>query len=212
MSDVLQEMRSLFKDNNFKITLALIEKVHIAADRSFVRAECTTLPDSLKIIADVSSDSVGSQSITLPNKDDLVLVAFTDDNFPVVLTKLFSESDKIPQNAVTGDTVLRSLIGKKTWITSDTRINLSQNDTIPTENLVLGQVFKTFADDLLTLLATKFDNDSVHKHIGNLGVFTTPTDKATDDQTSKSDVEDLASSPIGDDAILSDLAFTEKGA
>lgn len=64
------------------------------------------------------------------------------------------------------------------------------------ENMVLGQVFKTMMDTLLTAIAT-------HTHIGNLGYQTTPPDNAAD-------FTNLKASPIDDDAILSDKAFTEK--
>jgi len=211
MSDAFTELSELFRDKNFKLTLALVERVFIAPDSSFLRAECKTLPDLYTVIAEVTTDSIGGQSITLPNKDDLVLLGFTDDFRPIVLNKLFSETDKIPGTALTGDSVFQALTAKKAWVTSDTRINLSKGEVEPTENLVLGQQFKTFADNLLTILSTRADNSSLHKHIGNMGIITSPTDKAADDQTSKADLETLQSSPIGDDAILSNLSYTEKG-
>jgi len=210
MSDVLQELREMMIDDSFKISLALIERVHIADDLTHLRAECLTLPDSYHIIAEIGSDSVGGRSITLPNKDDLVLIAFTDeDQKAVILKSLYSNSDKIPKQAITGDTVLESLITKKLWLSSKNRINLSESDAEPTENLVFGQIFKSFASDLLTIISTKFDNSSQHTHIGNLGIKTTPTDKAVDDQTSKADIDQLKSSPIDNGEILSELSYTD---
>lgn len=209
---VLEEMRAALSDDSFKISLATIEQVHISKDRSFLRAECRTVPDNYPIIAEIASDAVGGSSITIPNKNDLVLVAFSDeDQKAVVIKRLYSEEDKIPKQAVTGDTVLESLASKKLWLSSQNRINLSKNDQEPTENIVLGQVFKTFANSLLTTIATKYDNSSKHTHIGNLGIKTTPTDKAVQDTASKEEINALKASPIGDDAILSDLAYTEKG-
>ena len=61
------------------------------------------------------------------------------------------------------------------------------------ENMVLGQVFKKFASDLLDAIA-----NHTHPGIGsppsNMAKFTA-----------------LKSSPIGDESILSGVAFTEKG-
>jgi hypothetical protein len=62
--------------------------------------------------------------------------------------------------------------------------------------VVLGQVFKEMMSEFLQIFAE-------HKHIGNLGYYTPPPDNFTDALT-------LKSSPVDDEAILSDVSFTEK--
>lgn len=209
MSDVLQELKEIMIDDSFKISLALVERVHIAEDLTSLRVECLTMPDSYSIIAEVGSDAIGGGSITLPNKDDLVLIAFTDeDQKAVIIKRLYSNDDKLPKQAVTGDTVLESLVTKKLWLSSKNRINLSKDDVEPTENLVLGQIFKAFASDLLTIQSTQLQSNSEHAHVGNLGAIVTPNDKATDDLTAKADIDQLKASPIDNSEILSDLSYT----
>jgi hypothetical protein len=63
--------------------------------------------------------------------------------------------------------------------------------------LVLGDIFKTFMTSFL-------EQYIAHTHVGNLGYETSPPITA-------SDTTELLTSPIEDSAILSDLAFTEKG-
>jgi phage gp45-like len=63
------------------------------------------------------------------------------------------------------------------------------------ENMVLGQVFKTMMDTLLAAIAN-------HTHIGNLGYETSPP-------TNSEDFNNIQSSPIDDEKILSQKCFTE---
>lgn len=64
------------------------------------------------------------------------------------------------------------------------------------ENMVLGKVFKQLMSDLLQELA-------IHTHIGNLGYETAPPSDAAEFTA-------LKSSPVDDEKVLSDVAFTEK--
>lgn len=77
------------------------------------------------------------------------------------------------------------------------KILLGKASKSAAENLVLGQVFKTMMDTLLTAIAA-------HTHIGNLGYDTSPPKNAAD-------FNDIKASPIDDNKILSDIVFTEKG-
>lgn len=89
-----------------------------------------------------------------------------------------------------GETLLYNSFGQLIYL-SDGKIQIGSKAAA--ENLVLGQVFKTFAANLLELIAN-------HTHAG-LGY--PPANAA--------DFEALKSSPINDGAILSDENFTEKG-
>lgn len=211
--NTLEELRELLRDNRFRVVIAMVKAVHIAEDRSFARISADIIPEGYPIVAEMAWDSVGGDSgfFTLPSKDDLVLVAYTDDNtHSYVIKRLTSVSDRLPVTAITGDSVFKSLANKKIWITSDSRINLSRGDEEPTENLVLGQVLKTFLADELSQISDLSDKVAKHKHIGNLGGATTPPDNASDFEAIKGEIDALKSSPIDDDGILSDISFTEK--
>ena len=69
------------------------------------------------------------------------------------------------------------------------------SDAADTENLILGQVFKTFASSLLDYLIA-------HTHATAVGPSGPPNNAA--------DFAVLKVSPITDESILSDVAFTEK--
>jgi hypothetical protein len=164
--------------------------------------------------------------VVFPAVGDLVLVAYADGEFDqaFVIRRLSSAEDKLPQQAIAGDTVAVALAGKKVWVSSNTRINLSKSATQPTENLVLGQQLKTLLSamlgelaDLAQQVADLADGVSSHTHSGNLGFPTSPPTVTTafDGASAgaseiKGALDNLKSSPVEDDGILSDLAFTEK--
>jgi hypothetical protein len=93
-----------------------------------------------------------------------------------------------------GETFLYDAYGHMVYLSKD---KMQFGSKASSENMVLGQVFKDFAKQLLSALA-------VETHIGNLGY-------ATDVPINKADYEALKASPIEDEAVLSDIAFTEKG-
>jgi hypothetical protein len=93
-----------------------------------------------------------------------------------------------------GETFLYNQFGQMVYL-SDGKIQVGTKTSA--ENLVLGQVFKTFMSEFLQQFIE-------HTHVGNLGYETAPPSNAED-------VVALKESPIDDSAILSDLAFTEKG-
>lgn len=208
-----EELRGLFKDDDVHLAIASIKSLHLADDRSFLKVTVNIFPENREIVARMTWDAVGPEagSFTFPNPNDMVLVAFTDEEDEAfVLKRLTSKEDKIPLTAVDGSTVLRALTGKKTWITSDTTINLSRGDTAPGENVVLGQVWKTLMVDLLGYLIDLCQDLSVETHIGNLGYNTAVPNNAADYLMIKAMLEALKSSPVEDELALSDLTFTEK--
>jgi uncharacterized protein involved in type VI secretion and phage assembly len=201
----------------------------LADDRSFLKCTVSIFPELREIVARMSWENVGSSSgiFAFPSVNDLVLVAFADGDIDscFVIRRLTSKEDKIPLQAVEGDTAIVSLNGKKAWISSDTRINLSKGTTQPTENLVLGQQLKSLLSDILNELATQASTLSslataiaTHTHSGNLGyptsapMITAPfTSAASDLSENASNFSSNKSSPVDDSMILSDIAFTEKG-
>lgn len=197
----LELIRQIVADNRLHIMLALVSRVAVASDRSICRVEVLVLPEKRPLIATMTWDAVGAGAgfYMLPQVNDMVLVgqAEGDDDQAFVMRRLSSEDDKIPATAITGDMVAKALAGKKLWLTSDTRINISKGDAAPNENLVLGQVLKSVLSDFMAKYIA-------HKHMGNLGFFTAPPDNAADVTAKKAD-------PVDNSKILSDIAFTEKG-
>lgn len=197
---MLEELREIFADNRTHITLGEIQKLELSADRSVLRAQVLILPEARQVVAKVAWDATGPDAgtFTFPNQGDWVLLACAEGspNDIFVIKRLTSKSDTIPTQAVTGDAVYRALAGKKAHLLSDTRINLGRGGSEPTENVVLGQVFKEMMSEFLQIFAE-------HKHIGNLGYYTPPPDNFNEALT-------LKSSPVDDEAILSDVSFTEK--
>ena len=122
-----------------------------------------------------------------------------------------SSEDKLPLKATEGHLVLKAKSGKQLWITSNNKILLSKGDGTPAQNLVLGQVLKTLLSTVLEKLADLSDKVSTHKHIGNLGYPTGSPLTSGDFADLKGDFDVLKESPVDDSAILSDIAFTEKG-
>ena len=210
----LEELKAVFTDDRTHIAIGAILSLEIAVDKSVARANVEIFPERREIIARMAWDSVGPNSgfFTLPNVGDLVLIAFADgdDDQAFVIKRLTSKEDKMPANVITGDSVLKALAGKKAWITSDSKINLSKGDSAPTENAVLGQVFKTYASELLGIFKDVLTELKTETHLGNLGFKTGVPTNASAYNDKKTEVEALKASPIDDSAILSDLTFTEK--
>lgn len=211
---MIDEIKELLKDDSVHICVAKVAKLFLAEDRSYLKVMVTVFPEERNIIATMSWDSVGPNAgeFTFPVVGDMVLVAHAegDNDQAYVIKRLTSREDKIPAIASSGDTVKKTIAGKKFWNISDTRINLCRGETEPTENLVLGQVFKKFANDFLEELKKHAQNDADHYHIGNLGYYTTKPVNEQDYLSRKEEYDKLKQSPIGDQKILSDLSFTEK--
>jgi hypothetical protein len=209
-----QEIKDMLQDERLHICVGQIKKLHIASDRSYLKVTVMVFPEQRNIIATMTWDAVGPDSgdIVFPSVDDMVLIAQAegDNDQAYVIKRLTSKVDKIPQIAINGDKVQRTLTGKKFWNISDIRINLSRGETEPTENLVLGQVFKDMMSSLLESLKTNAQNDADHKHIGNLGYLTFKPDLESEFLSRKGEYDTLKTSPIDDEAVLSDLSFTEK--
>lgn len=225
----LEALRHIFADKRLHIAVGKITKSSVISGRASLRCFVSIWPEEREIVAMMTTPSSGPNSglFSFPVPGDLVIVVFADGDpdQAFVVSRLTSKEDTIPQTAVDGATVLRALLGKKLWLTSNTRINLSVGDAEPAENLVLGQVFKTMMSFVLGQLADQADklkqlSDtlSIHTHAGNLGYPTSPPNEAADFITKmnefdvkKTNFEEQKASPVDDELILSDLAFTEKG-
>jgi len=211
---MIEDIKKILKDDSVHICVGKVLKLYVAEDRSYLKILASIFPEERQIVATMSWEAVGPEAgeFTFPVQEDMVLIAQVegDDDQAYVIKRLTSRADKIPQAALNGDTVKKTIAGKKYWNISDTRINLSRGDVEPTENVVLGQIFKKFCEDLIEIHKNHAQNDSEHLHMGNLGYLVGESTKKDDLLNRKTEYDTLKQSPISDSKILSDLSFTEK--
>lgn len=210
----LEELKKILGEGKLHVYLGMIQKLHLAKDRSYLKVSVSVLPEERTVISTMTWDSVGEDSgdFEFPTPGDLVLLvnAEGDDDNSFVIKRLTSRADKIPQAAADGDKVHRAKAGNKYWNVSNTKILLARGDAEPSENLVLGQVFKSFMQVFLEIAKENSQNSADHKHIGNLGYFTSKPDLEPEFLLRKEEYNEIKESPIDDELILSDLSFTEK--
>lgn len=210
----LEDLKEIFKDKRLWVGLGQVEKLYLAEDRSYLKVRLKVFPEERPIIATMTWENVGPDSgdFEFPLPGDLVLFANADgdDDQAYVIKRLSSREDKIPATAASGDKVHKARAGNKYWNVSDTKILLARGEEMPSENLVLGQIFKKFAQDLLTSLKAHSAVDEKHVHMGNLGYYTSKPKEFQEFLDRGTEYDTLKASPIDDEAILSDLGFTEK--
>lgn len=211
----LESLRHLFADRRTWIALGTVTKTAWATDRSVLRCQVNVWPEMRQAVARMTREDVGPDSgdFSDPSPGDLAILAFPegDDEQAYILKFLTSKEDRAPVRAVQGHRVIKAKSGRQVWITSDNKILISKGDGVPTENLVLGQQLKLLLVDLITELMDLSQKVAMHTHSGNLGYPTSPPNQSADFITLASSLDNLKSSPVEDEAILSDLAFTEKG-
>jgi hypothetical protein len=210
----IEALKQLLDSGKIWISSGKILQLDLLADRSFWRAKVLVLPHNYEVIARMTWGSVGPDSgIFGPAQvGDLVLLAFDPElQEAFVISRLSSKEDTIPVQAGQGHTVVKSLPGKNTHIASDIKVLLGRlTSTDPTEPVVLGNILKTLLSYILDQLANQAQKISIHTHVGNLGANTSPPDIATDFVTLQTNFNTKKSSPVDDNAINSDVAFTEK--
>ena len=112
----LEMLKEAFRDRRVHTALGVITKLMLAPDRSALRVMVSIFPEGREIQATMTWEHVGPDSgfFQFPVVNDLVLVAFADgdEEFAFVIKRLASKEDKIPTEAATGDTVVKTLNGK----------------------------------------------------------------------------------------------------
>lgn len=211
----LEAIREIFKDNRTHLAFGQIRQVAVASDRSYVKCVVSILPEKREIVARLTWDNAGNQAgfYMIPAAGDLVVVGFIDgnDDYAVVLKRLSSKEDPIPEAAVDGSSVVRAPAGKKLWLGGD-RINLAQGDTQPTEPLVLGTQLQSLLADMLGIISDLATSLASHTHLSAAPSNpTSPPSDAVALAGFATAADSLVTSPVNDGAILSDVAFTEKG-
>jgi len=223
----LELLRSIFGDVRQHIGFGVISQLGLAVDGSALRVQVNLLPEQREIVAEMNFSDV--ECVTFPEVNDAVIVAFVDGHpdLAYVVGIYPSSEEPIPTFARGGNSVVYSRPGKKIYLGSDTKVGIGRKNVEPTEPLVLGAVFKTFMSTVLGVLVNTeqkimdlVDAFNAHTHEGNLGYLTTPP-QATDITAAtvvktaasgyKTTLNNQKSSPIDDSAVLSGIAFTEKG-
>jgi hypothetical protein len=217
----LEELKEIFKDTATHLALGQIRTIAVSSDRSNVNVLVAVFPDQRESICRLSWDLIGSEggAFLMPDAGDLVIVGFPDrdEDGGVVLKRLSNREDKIPQTALDGSLVLKSKPGKKVWVTASDKIFLSNGDSAPSENLVLGQQLKTLLAGILTELKELGDLLANHTHTvtgvtpGLSSLPTQPPLQSASITSSALEFDNLKSSQVESEQILSSFAFTEKG-
>lgn len=194
----LEIFRQAMEDSRLWLSYAKVTKVDILDDRSAMKADVQLLPSEydarVRVGAEYVAPGVGMYYPLRAN--DLVLVGFPsgDPEHGVVVKRLASAEDTIPEEFDNDKVVLKITDDEEFVLVGNTMLFGSDGST---ENVVLGQVFKSMMSTVLGALA-------VHKHISSPPGFLSfiPDNAAT--YTSKK------ASPVDDEAILSDKSYTEK--
>ena len=216
MKSQMEDLKELLSSDKDYLSLGQIQRVSLARDRSVLNADVSIWPEDREITARVLWESVGMDAgfYHFPNPGDLVLVAFAEAsvNNAYVIKRFSSTEDKVPVNAMEGDMVIKTRKNEKLWLTGTERINLSKGDAEPTENIVLGQVFKTWATTLLEKLLECMSTLEEETHVGSMpGHLTSPPTQKAMYTAVKNALNEIKNSPIDDNGILSMVSFTEKG-
>lgn len=197
---MLEELREVFQDSRLIMSLGIVKQLEVAKDRSVLRVKVLLLPDNIHIIARMSWDAVGPEAgvFQFPSVNDLVIVGYVDgdENNAYVIRRCTSKEDKLPLQVDGGHLVLRGLAGKKTYVISNTEIQLCRGGSDATEKAVMGTTFQA-------AYSSHLDVDANHDHIGNLGYLTTKPNQFMD-------YLDIKASPVDDGEMLSDLIKVEK--
>ena len=214
---ILQELQSMIRDNKVYFALATVKELLVGENRSVLKCVCRTITEGndRDILARMTWENVGPDAgdFAFPVVGDLVMICFLEGepDLAFIIRRLTSNEDTIPENALTGDRVIKSLAEKNIWITAQKELYLTKTDKKSTENLVLGQEFKKFASDLLGEIKNLIGLVEGHVHPGVLpgnGVTAPPT--AGTFTASKTAIEALKTSPIDDEEVLSSYAFVSK--
>lgn len=148
----LELLRMIFADDRLHIGIGTIKQLGLATDGSKLRAQIMMLPDEREVVAEVGFMDV--YCVSLPEIDDLVLVAFVDGHpdEAFVIKILSHKEEPIPEKARAGHLVLQPRDGKKAYLTSSAKINIAKPGVDPTEPLVLGTVLVNFMTAIFNAL------------------------------------------------------------
>lgn len=193
-------LRSLFADRRLHNGIGVVTQLAVGLDKSTLRAVVDLLPEHREVVCIVAWETV--TDIEFPRVNDLVLVAMVDGHPDEshITRNLTSSDDPIPDFAIAGHKVIYSRSGAKAYLGSDTKVSIGRPGVEGTENLVLGQELKTLLSNILS---------AVSSHVHPYDDAGTPN--MTQVASNASTFDSLKSNSVDNEAILSDIAFTEKG-
>jgi len=212
-SNDIEALRKILDAGKVYIAAGQIKQLELLSDRSIWNAKVQIFPENYELICRITWPMVGPNSGIFgpPEVNDLVLIAIAPEiNQSFVIQRLSSREDSIPQQAGNNNVVIKSNPGKKTYIASDTKVFLSRLNEDPTEPVLLGNVMKSLLSYVLGEISTMNEKIAQHYHAGNLGYPTSIPTNASDFVTIKSNIEAKKANPVDNNAINSDISFTEK--
>lgn len=184
-----------------------VQEVDVLLDRSAARIKGEVQPEGHEIVARLSWSmcSTGGGSFQMPNPGDWVLVCYLSFEMAFVISRLSSNTDKIPmETALDDDTCVGSKDGTQLHLYSDTGIRIGKKSYLlpPDEPLVLGNVLIALFNDLFDLL----ENTPI-------GLTTGPGSLIAPNPTFASQLEALRLQYLDlvVSNIVSKIAFTERG-
>lgn len=213
----MEALRDLFDKDRVFLSFGKILQLALAKDNSVWRAKVSLFPDEREVAVDMTWEQVGPKcgSFGPASVGDMVLIAFAngDEDYGFVIRRLSSKEDIIPKQAGEGHNYNKALPGKKNYLGSDVKTIIGKlgEGADPIENLVLGQQLKALLIDILAELKDQADTLASHTHIGNMGGQTSPPNESADITAHGAVFDAKKASPVGDEIILSDVVFTEKG-
>jgi hypothetical protein len=144
----LELLRQVLADDSVHITIAQVTRVTPSSDNTSVTVEVTSIIDQRELACQLTFDSVGAATASgdLPDPEDLCLVAFaeSDHNQAYVLKYIPSIDEPLPPQIAQGHMVHKSKPGKKLYVASDTKVEISRGTAEATEPLVLGNVLLSY--------------------------------------------------------------------
>lgn len=151
----LELIRDILRDDFNHLELAVVTKIEPAADGSAVYVTADTLPGGREVIGMLAFPGVGhsSGSGDLVDLKDLVLIAFPghEDDHACIIARFPSGEELLPKQLLEGHMVQIAKPGKKLYLGSDTRIDLSKAvpGTPATEPVPLGLVLQEFMGKMI---------------------------------------------------------------
>lgn len=197
-------------DDDVFLEIAEVLQVNKPDTRSNVSCEMRLINTDTEITAEYVPNAVGDNAgfHMLPQVGDWCIVCFAsgDEDQAYIFSRMTSNQDKIPKEAMDDDIVMAALNGKKSWILGN-RVNLGKGgETEPGEPLVLGNTFIEQLNTALSNINTAITNLNTafkaHVHPDPSSGMTGPT--STTAETS------AANNSIDGNMVLSNVAYTER--
>lgn len=216
MSFNFEYFREMLSDQKSYVGIGEIRAIEFNEDNSLLRVKARVVPDQHEVIALVAqAGATAGGGLFMPlSVGDLVVMVFSegDEDYAMVVGRLTSQDDKMPQAYKENHTVLSAIPDKSLILASNSLIALKKLIDGPdlTENAVLGQALKALLAEFIQIVADMATALAAHIHPTSMGPSSAPTN-ASSFSSAASSLATLKSSPVEDDKILSKLVFIDEG-